>query len=113
MYLVSLLPCRAPALCAAIAIATSSSLAPAFAADAIVTMSNFAFVPAETTIAVGSKVTFKNGDDMVHSLVADDASFHSGALDTNDEYAFTFTRAGVFSFHCGLHPYMQGKIIVK
>jgi plastocyanin len=44
---------------------------------------------------------------------ADNGSFHSQALDSGDEFSFKFATAGIFSFHCGLHPFMQGKIIVK
>src|SRR5664279_6378343 len=100
---------RASAFCTAMAVATLASLTPALAADTTITISNFAFAPAEATIAAGTKVIFKNGDDTVHSVLADDGSFHSQALDTGDEFAFIFARAGVFSYHCGLHPFMQGK----
>jgi plastocyanin len=99
--------------CAAVALATLASFTPALAADATVTISNFAFTPAETTISVGDTVTFKNGDDTIHSVLADDSTFHSQALDSGDEFAFKFVKAGVFSYHCGLHPFMQGKITVK
>ena len=104
---------RASMFCAAIALATLASFTPALAADTTITISNFAFAPEEATVAVGTKVIFKNGDDTVHSVLADDGSFHSPALDTGDEFAFTFAKTGVFSYHCGLHPFMQGKIIVK
>jgi len=99
--------------CAAVAFAALASFTPAWAADTTVTISNFAFTPTETTISVGDTVTFKNGDDTIHSVLADDNSFHSQALDTGDEFSFKFVKAGVFSYHCGLHPFMQGKITVK
>lgn len=98
---------------ATIAIATLASFTPAWAADVTVTISNFAFTPEAVTIAVGDTVTFKNGDDTIHSVQADNGSFHSQALDSGDEFSFKFTAAGIFSFHCGLHPFMQGKITVK
>ena len=99
---------------AAAAIACVVSLAePAMAADTTITISNFAFAPVETTIPVGTTVVFKNDDDTIHSVLADDGSFHSEALDSGDEFRFTFAKSGVFSYHCGLHPFMQGKIIVK
>ena len=98
---------------AAIALSTLASIAPALAADTTITISNFAFTPEETTIPAGTTVIFKNGDDTIHSVVADDGSFHSPALDSGDEFSFTFATAGVVSYHCGLHPFMQGKITVK
>ena len=87
--------------------------APAFAKDVKVTITNFAFAPVETTIAVGDTVTFVNGDDTIHSVVADDGSFHSDGLDTDDQFTQAFAKAGTVAYHCGLHPFMKGTIIVK
>ena len=42
-----------------------------------------------------------------------DGSFHSKAMDTDDSYAFTFAKPGVYSYFCSLHPKMVGKVIVK
>jgi plastocyanin len=101
------------ALCLAMAFGILVGLTPALAADSAVTITNFAFAPAETIVAVGDKVVFKNGDDTIHSVFADDGSFHSPALDTGDEFTVTFAKVGTFAYHCGLHPFMQGKIMVK
>lgn len=98
------------ALAGAILLATLST---ARAADAQVTISNFAFVPAETTISVGDTVTFTNGDDTIHTVVASDGSFRSDPLDTGDKFSFTFTKAGEVAFFCSLHLFMKGKIVVK
>lgn len=96
-----------------VALATLAASMPAFAKDVTVTISNFAFAPVEITIAVGDKVTFVNGDDTIHSVVADDGSFHSDGLDTDDKFAMTFTKPGKIAYHCGLHPFMKGEIIVQ
>jgi plastocyanin len=96
-----------------IVLAAIASSTPSLAADVTISITNFAFTPAETTVPVGTKVVFKNEDDTIHSVVADDGSFHSDGLDTNDEYSFTFTKAGIFPYHCGLHPFMMGKITVQ
>lgn len=100
-----------PSLCG-IALAGSISSA-AFAKEVIVNISNFAFTPAETDVAAGDVVTFVNGDDMIHSIVADDGSFHSNGLDTNDKASFTYPNKGTFGYHCGLHPFMKGTIVVE
>ena len=86
---------------------------PAFAKDVTVTISNFAFGPETVTISAGDTVTFVNGDDTIHSVVADDGSFHSDGLDTNDKFTFTFAKAGKIAYHCGLHPFMKGEIVVQ
>jgi plastocyanin len=89
------------------------SHAPLHAAGApLVKIENFAFTPPTLTVKLGTTVAFENDDDIPHLVVANDASFRSKALDTGDTYAFTFTKAGDFPYFCGLHPHMQGTIIV-
>ena len=86
---------------------------PAFAKDVTISITNFAFAPAMTTIAAGDTVIFVNDDDTIHSVVADDGSFHSDGLDTGDKASFTFAKPGTIAYHCGLHPFMKGEIVVK
>ena len=107
------LPHILPRLIMAAGLALLASSMPVFAKDVTVTITNFAFAPEATTIAVGDTVNFVNGDDTIHSIVADDGSFHSDGLDTNDKFTFTFTKAGKVAYHCGLHPFMKGEIIVQ
>ena len=79
----------------------------------VVTIDNFTFTPPELTVAVGTTVKWVNHDDIPHSVVDGNKAFRSKALDTDDAYSFTFVSAGTFSYFCGLHPHMQGKIVVK
>ena len=78
-----------------------------------VTIDNFTFGPPELTVAVGTTVKWVNHDDIPHNVVNKDKAFRSKALDTDDSYSFTFASAGTYDYFCGLHPHMQGKIIVK
>jgi plastocyanin len=78
-----------------------------------VTIDNFTFTPPELTVAVGTTVKWVNHDDIPHSVVDGNKTFRSKALDTDDSFSFTFASAGTYSYFCGLHPHMQGKIIVK
>lgn len=99
----------------AVALAGLGPLAPvtsAFAAGTEVTIENFTFKPTQVSVAKGATVTFRNVDDIPHSVVASDGSFHSKALDTGDEFTHTFTASGEFAFFCGLHPFMRGKVTV-
>jgi plastocyanin len=88
--------------------------APAFAAaeDVKVSIDNFAFTPDTIQVKVGSTITFTNHDDIPHSVVASDGSFHSKALDTDQSFTLTPTKAGDLAYFCGLHPHMKGKIVV-
>ena len=77
-----------------------------------VTIENFTFKPATLSVRTGTVVTFKNADDIPHSIVASDGSFHSKALDTGDTYTITVAKPGDTTYFCGLHPHMQGYIVV-
>ena len=85
--------------------------APAFAASTV-SIENFTFKPDTLTIHVGEAVTFKNADDIPHSVVIADGSYHSKALDTDDTVTIPFPKPGTYAYFCGLHPHMQGKINV-
>ena len=85
---------------------------PAVAAGTEVDIDNFAFTPKELTVKAGTTIVFRNRDDIPHSVVGSKGEFHSKALDTDDSFSFTFAKAGTYGYSCGLHPQMQGKIVV-
>ena len=99
-----------------LAIAAAISLllggAHACAEDASVTIDNFTFSPAELTVKVGTTVTWKNHDDIPHTVVSA-GKFRSKTLDTDDGFSFTFTVAGDYKYFCSLHPHMTGMIKVE
>ena len=78
-----------------------------------VKIDNFSFTPAELKVAVGTTVTWTNGDDIPHTVVSTDKVFKSKVLDTGDKFSFTFTTAGTFPYFCSIHPKMTGKVIVQ
>lgn len=100
-------------LAATFAALLAQPIAPAGATEAQVTISNFTFKPQALTIERGDTVRFVNSDDMVHVIVADDGSFRSGPLDTDDSFVRTFDQSGTIAYFCGLHPFMKGSILVK
>ena len=95
-----------------VALAAHAAQAPA-AVPATVKIDNFVFGPAALTVPVGTTVTWVNQDDIPHNIVADDKSFRSKVLDTDEKFSFTFTKPGEYGYFCGLHPHMTGKVIVK
>lgn len=78
----------------------------------IIRIDNFTFTPAELSVPAGTTVTWVNGDDIPHTVVAVDKSFRSKALDTGDSYSQTLSTPGTFAYFCGLHPHMTGRITV-
>jgi plastocyanin len=75
-------------------------------------IANFAFMPAALTVKAGETVTFENRDSTVHSIVGVGGFFRSQPLDTDDKFSFKFDKPGEYSYFCGLHPYMKGKVVV-
>jgi plastocyanin len=74
---------------------------------------NFSFTPQVLTVAAGATVTWINGDDVPHTVVGTHQEFKSKALDTGDQFSFTFTKLGTYEYFCSVHPMMTGKIVVQ
>ncbi|HZX68615.1 MAG TPA: cupredoxin family copper-binding protein [Candidatus Elarobacter sp.] len=72
-----------------------------------------AFMPASVTVRVGDAVTFQNDDDDAHTATADDGSWDSEGLNQNEKWSHTFAKAGTIKYHCTVHPFMHGTLIVK
>ncbi len=98
---------------AALLLLPAAPQAMAAASEVTVKIDNFTFSPADLTITPGTTVTWINNDDIPHTVAETDKTFRSKALDTDDQYSFTFTTSGEFSYFCSLHPHMTGKITVK
>jgi uncharacterized protein (TIGR03118 family) len=94
-------------------IQVGASSAPPQPQASLANIANFAFVPPTITIASGTPVQWTNQDGLAHTVTADDASFQSGSLEHNDTYSQTFSAAGTYSYHCSIHPFMKGKIVVR
>jgi plastocyanin len=85
------------------------------AADATITIDNFTFTPAQLKVAPGTKVTWVNNDDIPHQIVdaTDARAIKSPPLDTGDRFSFVYAKTGTYPYFCGLHPHMQGTVIVQ
>jgi len=78
-----------------------------------VVIENFSFAPATLTVKAGTKVTWINRDDVPHTVNENDKRFKSSTMDTDDQFSYTFSSPGMFSYFCALHPKMTGQIIVQ
>jgi plastocyanin len=74
---------------------------------------NFSFTPATITVSAGTTVKWTNQDSAEHTVTADDGSFDSGQMAQGATFSFTFSKAGTFSYKCGNHPTMLGKVVVQ
>jgi plastocyanin len=87
----------------------SSNMAPT---AATVSIKNMAFSPGSLSVTTGATVTWTNSDTTLHTVTADDGSFNSGNIAIGAIYSKVFSTAGTFSYHCILHPEMNGKVVV-
>jgi plastocyanin len=88
--------------------------APALAANASVTASNFQFTPDDVTINAGEKLTFSNGGG-THNVDFADGQFQSPASPSSSAWVVerTFAGAGDYAYFCDLHgPDMSGTVHV-
>lgn len=76
-----------------------------------VLIQGFKFQPQKITVKVGDTVTWVNKDSATHKIQG--SGFESANMSKNDEYKFTFDKAGTYEYICGNHTYMKGTVIVK
>jgi plastocyanin len=76
-----------------------------------VAIMNFSFSPATLTINKGDTVVWVNQDSVFHHILG--TGFESGNLDKGQSFNFIFKTAGTFNYHCTIHPFMKGTIVVK
>lgn len=85
------------------------------AAGAGVTIAGFAFTPASVTIAAGESVVWTMGGDPEQHTVTPDvagAFADSGILDSGQTFRARFDSPGTYPYHCQLHPFMKGTVVV-
>lgn len=86
------------------------------AANPVDAIGETAWSPATITIKVGEQVTFRNSSNIVHN-VQFDAGTNAPPADIGDfgngSRPVTFAATGTFAYHCGIHPNMQGQVIVQ
>ncbi len=91
---------------------SASSSSQALSGEVEIEIEDFAFNPKTVTITVGTTVKWSNKDNAPHTVTGDDGSWGSNSLAKGDTFFFTFTQAGAFAYHCGVHPSMTATIIV-
>ena len=102
---------RAYVAAASFAVALMSGAFAAAKTTPTVTIDNDAFNPKSITIAAGQTVTFVNRDDEEHTVTADDTSYDSTPM--RGTFRHQFTKRGRYTYHCAIHPFMHGVVVVK
>lgn len=78
-----------------------------------VKISNFAFQPARVVVSPETKVVWTNEDSDPHTVTTDKPGFSSQALDTGSRYTELMRRTGTYTYHCTIHPFMHGAVVVE
>ena len=72
-----------------------------------------AFYPAAISVAVGTTVKWTNKDAITHTVTSDTKVFDSGAVGGGATYSYTFSTAGIYPYHCTIHPSMMATVTVN
>ena len=94
--------------------APASVAAPGQGPGTAVSIAGFAFVPSTITVAAGQSITWTNTDPVAHTSTSDDrTSWDSGDLGPHASFSTTFAQPGTYAYHCTIHPFIRGTVIVK
>ena len=78
-----------------------------------VTIKNFAFQPKRLVVSPGTKVVWTNKDSEPHTVTSDHPAFASEAINTRGHYTLVARKKGTFTYHCQIHPFMHGTLVVQ
>ncbi len=78
-----------------------------------IVISQEVFDPGTITVNKGDTVTWQNNDSIDHTVVADDGSFDLGTVAGGAKVQHAFNQVGTFKYHCSIHTFMKGVVIVK
>jgi len=71
------------------------------------------FSPKTTYVNVGGTVTWTNGSDALHTVTSDSGGeLASGTVGPGTSFNHQFATTGTFAYHCTIHTYMVGTVIV-
>jgi plastocyanin len=93
-------------------VATASAPPPAQASrTASVDINNFKFHPRTLAVRRGTTVVFSNSARVAHTAT-DRGVFDSGRIRPGQSFSVRFGQKGTFAYHCKIHRFMRGKIVV-
>lgn len=72
---------------------------------------SFAFQPKALRVTRGTKVAFTNASNTTHT--ASGAAFDTHRIAPGKTAVVRLGSKGTFAFHCKIHPFMKGTIVVE
>jgi plastocyanin len=100
--------------CTVLAVGRGGAAEPTASASAAKTVSivNYAFRPGTLTVKRGARVAFDNTANTAHTATRG-GSFDTKRLAPGAAKTVRFNQRGTFAYHCRIHPFMKGKVIVE
>ena len=74
---------------------------------------DLSFDPPQINVPTGSIVSWTNADSIQHTVTSDEQGlFDAGPISPGDTFENVFDSAGEFGYHCAIHPFMTGLVMV-
>jgi plastocyanin len=89
----------------------SARAAASASAAKTVQIKGFAFKPGTSRVDRGTRVTFANSSNTAHTATS--GSFDTKRIAPGKSATVRFNKAGTFAYHCKIHPFMKGKVVVE
>jgi plastocyanin len=70
------------------------------------------FTPRALNVMPGSMVSWTNEDMTTHTVTSNQGFFDAGPISPGNTFDNTFDKPGEFGYHCSIHPWMTGRIMV-
>jgi nitrite reductase (NO-forming)/hydroxylamine reductase len=83
------------------------------ATQAEVVIQQMAFSPHTLVVPTGVTITWRNRDEVAHTVTSPDGWFDSGQIPPGGEFEWQANKPGSFAYHCDNHPGMEGAIVVQ
>ena len=78
---------------------------------ATVEIADFAFHPPTVRVAKGSIIRFSNSSGVKHTATRA-GGFNTGKISPGKSVSVRFAQKGTFAYHCTIHPFMKGTVVV-
>jgi plastocyanin len=125
----ALVGCGANAESAATTPSTMTSTPASVPAGPVINLSSLMFQPANTTVKVGTTVTWRNDEPITHTVTSGqfegvdettglrssqqpDGTFEAKLAGKGKSFSFTFTKPGTYRYYCDIHQGMNATITV-
>ena len=76
-------------------------------------MATKAYSPSVIKVSASTTVTWKNEDQIIHTVTDLGGEFDSGFIQPAETWQYTFDSNGTYYYFCSIHPWMKGAVIVS